>query len=269
MSFDVQNFEEEVLARSRTVPVVVDFWAPWCGPCRVLGPTLERLAADSNGSWRLAKVNTDENPDLSRRYGIRGIPAVKLFVDGNVIDEFTGALPEYAVKQWLEKALPSETKKRIERAEREMSAGNHQEAEALLEDALREEPENPRARILLAQLLVFDEPARAAELVAGGAFAGPGFIQVEEAVKTIARLYETSAEDLPDGEGRAAYGEAMEALKRRDFALALERFIDVIQKDRYYDDDGARKACVAVFTLLGDAHPVVQQYRRTFDMALY
>ena len=269
MAVDVQNFEEEVISQSRTVPVLVDFWAPWCGPCRILGPTLERLAAESNESWMLAKVNTDENPELSRRYGIQGIPAVKLFVDGAVVDEFTGALPEYAVKQWLEKALPSETKKRIERAERELSAGNTDEARRLLQESLGDEPENPKARVLLAEILVFEDPARAAELVSGGAFAGPGFIQVEEAVKTVARLYALPAEDLPDGEGRDAYGEAVAALKRKDFAGALERFIEVIQKDRYYDDDGARKACVAVFTLLGDAHPAVRQHRRTFDMALY
>lgn len=100
------NFEEDVIQTSHRKPVLVDFWAPWCGPCRILSPTLDKLARESNGTWRLVKINADTFPDLVRRYGVRGIPAVKLFVDGAVKDEFVGALPEHAVRQWLEKALP-------------------------------------------------------------------------------------------------------------------------------------------------------------------
>ena len=271
METNGKEFQTDVIEASRTVPVLVDFWAPWCGPCRVLGPALDRLAAENEGKWRLVKVNTDEHPELSRRYGIRGIPAVKLFADGEVVDEFTGALPEYAVKQWLEKALPSENKKRLARAERELEADNEGAARELLDKILEEEPGNPKARVLLARLLAFEDPSRAAELVEGSAFAGPGFVQIEGAVKTIARLYELSQDDadLPDGAGKKAYQEGIDALRHRDFSRALERFIDVIRADRYYDDDGARKACVALFALLGNDHPAVKQYRRTFDMALY
>ncbi|MEX0746792.1 MAG: thioredoxin [Rhodothermales bacterium] len=269
MAFEIEDFQRDVIEQSRKVPVLVDFWAPWCGPCRVLGPVLERLAEQSNGDWKLAKVDTDENPSVSRSYGIRGIPSVKLFVDGAVVDEFTGALPEYAVKQWLEKALPSENKKRVERAEMEMSVGNVEEAGKLLEAVLKEEPENPKARILMARLVVFEDPERAAELVSGGVFAGPRFIQIEEAVKTVAHLLSISEDDMLEGGGRSDYAEAIAALKRRDFEQVLEKFIQVIQTDRYYDDDGSRKACVALFTLLGDEHPAVREYRRTFDMALY
>jgi putative thioredoxin len=102
-------FQREVLDKSHEKPVVVDFWAPWCGPCRVLGPTIERLARASGGQWRLVKVNTDRHPELARHYDVRGIPAVKLFVDGHVRAAFAGALPEPALRQWLALHLPVST----------------------------------------------------------------------------------------------------------------------------------------------------------------
>lgn len=272
MAHDVTDFEAEVLAESQTTPVVVDFWAPWCGPCRFLGPVLERLAEEeADGRWKLAKLNTDQYPEISARYGIQGIPAVKLFVDGEVIDEFTGALPEQAVRQWLDKALPSENKKRLSAAEAALDEGDHLRAEKLLREVLGEEPGNARASLLLARLVLFENPDEAIALAEGAPFAGPEFLQLEESIKTVARLltFDTETSALPEAPVRARYLEAVGALRKQDFDGALSAFIDVIRTNRYYDDDGARKACIAIFSLLGEQHPITRKHRRSFDMALY
>ncbi|MDX1430718.1 MAG: tetratricopeptide repeat protein, partial [Rhodothermales bacterium] len=247
------------------------FWAPWCGPCRILGPVLEELASKNGDAWTLVKVNTDQHQELSVQYGIRGIPAVKMFVGGKVVDEFTGALPKHAVEQWLARAIPSKSQNLIEDAARELKEGNSDAASALLHDALRDDPSNAAASVMLAQLTLFDDPADALRLVDGVEIVDPILKQVAEGIAVIARLRSMSPPDdgLPDGDGRASYVAAIESLAERDIDGALESFVDVIQANRYYDEDGARKACLALFSMLGEDHPVTRKHRPQFNMALY
>lgn len=270
MAYEVDDFQEDVIETSKETPVLVDFWAPWCGPCRQLSPVLESLA-DSQEDWTLVKVNVDENGDAAQAYGVRGIPAVKLFVDGEVEAEFTGAKPKRTIENWLDENLPSETKKALEEARTALENGNHSDAENLLWPILEEDPEHDEAQVLLARALAFKDPTRAQALAGEADVADPDLRQVRDAVQTLARLLELAddPESLPEGDAKETYVSGIKALSEQDFDSALDHFIDVVRMNRDYDDDGARKACIALFTLLGEQHPVTQDHRRTFDMALY
>lgn len=268
MGFEVQSFEEEVIEVSYKKPVVVDFWAPWCGPCRVLGPVIEKLAGEQSDLWDLVKVNSDDHPEISTRFEIKGIPAVKMFVGGVVVDEFTGSLPEPAIRQWLEKALPSEAKNLLREAEHLLDAGDRVAAGELLDRVLESEPANPTAAGLRAGLLAFSDPARALLLAQTAMTGEPRVVQIAGAVKTLSELLQKN--DLDNSqEGSQEYAAAVKALQEDRLNDAFPLLIEVLKKNRYLHDDAARKLGVSVFTVLGPGHPVTRAYRRTFDMWLY
>ena len=271
MAYGVQNFQEDVLNASHETPVLVDFWAPWCGPCQVLGPVLEGLAQESDGRWKLAKVNTDQNQELAMRYGIRGIPAVKLFIDGKVVDEFTGALPRHAVEQWLDRVIPSEGRLIADQALEALALGRESEARALLREALAANPQDAAAAIVLARLEVFESPKNATQLLADLEITEPALAQAAEGIHVLANLLSLngSSDGIPEGPARDDYARGIAALHDRDLDGALDAFISVIVKDRYYNDDGARKACLAIFNVLGEDNETTRAHRRQFNMALY
>ena len=269
MTVDVTDFEQQVLQASREGPVLVDFWAEWCGPCRQLGPILEKIAGENGAGFTLAKVNTDHNPEVSQRYGIRSIPAVKLFAGGEVVDEFIGALPEPQVRKWLEKAVPNEAAQRLGEAQEAFDAGHRDQAASILEALLQQDTTNAPVQALLARCIAFDDPQRAHELARQAAQKDATFVPVSQALATLAALDETNACVLPEDPSRAALAAALASLEAGDIDAALAGFVQAVCLNKRYEDGLARRACLALFALLGDKDDLTKKHRRALEMALF
>ena len=269
MSHEITDFQRDVIERSRSIPVLVDFWAPWCGPCRVLGPTLERLAESQRDRWVLAKVNTEVHVEEARRYGVQSIPNVKLFVDGAPVNEFVGALPEAMVQQWLKKALPSKNSARVKEARVLLHDLKYAQAREVLEPIVAGEPDNDRAKALLAKALFFSEPDRA-RAMADSVDHGPENHEIAEAIRVFHALgRDVTSGHVPDAAVKPLFLEAAADLLAGRFDHALAKFTEVIREDRYYHDDTARKACIAIFKFLGEDHPITLNRRREFNRSLF
>ena len=267
---DERSFQEAVLERSRSVPVVVDFWAPWCGPCRVLGPTLERLAADSKGAFVLAKINVDENQRLSQVFRVQGIPAVKAFKDGRVVDEFTGALPETQVRAWLKRfvSAPSDD---LLAAAAALEASSPSEAAARYRVALGSDPDNDAALLALGRLLVKQGDAEGVATLRQMPSGSPLYARAQ-AWLALADFF-AEANRVPRGhaastEQDARFRQAAAQASAGDYASAIEGLLDIVARDRQFREDGARKTLLALFEALGD-DPIVGPARRRLANLLF
>lgn len=243
---DEAHFPTEVLERSRRQPVVVDFWASWCAPCRSLGPVLEAAVAGRDGDVVLAKVDVDANPGLAARFGIRGIPAVKAFVDGRVVAEFVGAQPQAAVERFLDRLAPSA-------ADRLVAAGD----EASLRRALDLDPDHVGARIALGRILLSRGDSTEAAAVCDPVAADP----IAAGLAARARLADLA-------EPPAAVVSALAALESGDHPAALASLLDAV-RERGEVRDLARRVTVGLFAELGDDHPLTQRYRPQLAAAVF
>lgn len=235
MAIDVSDstFETEVLERSDQVAVVVDLWAPWCGPCRTLGPIIEKVIDETDGKVVLAKVNVDDNPAVSQAFQVQGIPAVYAIKDRKVVDGFVGAQGEPAVRAFVEGLLPTEEETEVERL---INLGD----EASLRQALALEPDNEDAIVTLAELLIADE-------------------KPDEALDLLSRIPET-----PDTRRVAALARTGVLLDDQDVEAKLTELLD-----RVKDDDEARQQYVDLLELLGPDDPRTGEFRRQLTARLY
>jgi len=270
MSYDLQDFTKDVIDRSHEIPILVDFWAEWCGPCKILGPVLEELAEQQKDKWELIKLNTEQHSELAGKYGIRSIPNVKLFVDGEVKDEFVGALPKNSIEKWLEKAIPGKYANLLKEAQELFTQGEAQKSEQILQDIISAEPNNIQAGALLARSIFYSDPQKALQLV-NPIEPDSEFYESADAIKTMVKLFKhlDDPDTLPENSVKVGYLIAIKNLQNQDFNSALEHFIEVIRTDRYYDDDGARKACIAIFKFLGEESEITKGHRSAFSSALY
>ena len=268
MNHEIMDFQKDVIQKSFDKPVIVDFWAEWCAPCRMIGPVLEKLADENKENWELAKVDTDKNQEIAAKYGVRGIPNVKLFRNGEVINEFTGALPEQAIKDWLKKSIPSKFANQIEKAKNILKNGDTITAKLILEDVHNGDINNNEVKVLLAKILLFDTPEEAKRLVKNV----DGDLQnmeQAEAIYTLIEMLTRDANSFPNSRVKENYLSAIRNIKEQDFDSALNKFINIIREDRTYDDDGSRKACIAIFKFLGEENEITLKHRRDFGSALY
>jgi len=273
-----ENFEAAVLERSSEVPVLVDFWAEWCGPCKALGPVLEKLADEYAGGFVLAKLNVDENPNLAGMFGIQGIPAVKLFRDGELASEFTGALPEPMLREFLTKFLPTAADQEAQAAMALEAEGKIPEAKSAYEAILAADANHGLALLGMARIamtggdnaaareyldrisLVADERKEAERMIArldlqaGGA--------QNEAV-----LREKIAADPNNIEARFDLAQSLASVEKYDEALS--EFLQVVKADRKFKDDGARKAMIQIFEVLGSDDPLTDKYRSELAAVLF
>ena len=276
------DFDQSVIENSFHKPVLVDFWAEWCAPCKALMPMLQQIAESYQGELLLAKVNCDIEQDIVARFGIRSLPTVVLFKDGQPVDGFAGAQPESAVRAMLEPHVqmpPPAAADPLEQAEALFAEGRIAEAEATLKVLLGEDNSNAKALILYARCLAERGELGEAQTVLdavksdehkaalAGAKAQITFLKQAADLPDAADLKARLAKDPLDDE--AAYQLSIQQLARQQYEAALEALLKLFMRNRSYNEGIVHKTLLQVFDLLGNDHPLVTAYRRKLFAALY
>jgi len=274
-----KTFEKEVIERSNDVPVVVDFWAQWCGPCRLLGPVLEKLADEYEGAFVLVKAETDQLPDVAAGFGVRSIPAVFGLRNGKVVDSFVGALPEPAVRIWLERLLPTPAEKLVAEAQR-LEPTDPATAETKYREAIALGPTEPSAKIGLARLLLslgrLDESQSLVADLEGRGFLEPEAerLRAELTLRTQARqsggIEAARAAVVANPNDRSLQLKLAEALAAGGkYVEALDLCLRLVEEDRKGVGEQARHTMLQIFHLLPEDSQLLSEYRRKLSLVLY
>jgi len=262
-----ENFSE-ILEKSYDNVVVVDFWAPWCGPCIALKPILEKLAGEFG--FILAKVNTDENPDIAQEFGVHGIPDVRIIKDGKVVDKFVGALPESQVRKIIGKYAKSPTDKVIEEANMLILAGNREGAYDLYKRAISEYQDNKKLILEAAKFFIkLNKLKDAEDLLNKIKEYDKEYFTQAQALKEFIELKKECENTNLQTELDKMFAQASCYAVEENYEEALKLFLEIVKKDRNYKNDGARKAMVSIFTLLGESNPLTKEYRKKLAIWLY
>ncbi len=274
-----EDFDAHVLERSHERPVLVDFWAPWCGPCRAMAPLLEKLAAERGDTLDVVKLDTDENPDVATRYGIRGIPNLKIFRDGAVVGEQVGAVGYAELRAFVDRHAPSPADELVARGRSELAGGRRDAARGLFEQAVAIDPGHGAARLELARMAVADGDLAAyeAHLAAVAPAADEAekirnlrvFLELRETCERgggLAATRQVVAEGPDEPDPWLAHGACLVAAG--EYEAALEALLEAVVRTRPPHDSPAHRAMLAVFTELGHHHPAVDEYKRKLQIYL-
>lgn len=260
------DFQVDVIDQSHNKPVLVDFWAPWCGPCRVLGPVIEGLATEQKDRWSLVKLNTEEHQELAVQFGIKGIPNVKMFYKGEVVAEFAGALPKNQIESWLDEHIPSKEKESWSEIVERLTELQSEDQIPLVESFLKVTPKHHEAQVSLAKLICFTDLDRAILLVED-IKQGEEDHEVKEDLTSLKEWFEVESSE--EGSTDQMLSLASSRVRDKDHNSAAELVIKAVTQDKNHRDDLPRRAAIALFRLLGPTAETTRKYRRLFDMALY
>ena len=263
------DFEYHVLAYSEKIPVVVDFWADWCIPCKTLGPILERLAGEAQGSFRLAKVDADQNPNLALHYAVRRIPAVKAFRNGKVVSEFVGLQPEPKIRQFLSTIAPSPTALDMEKGNSLLQLQKWSEAELAFRHVIEINPENPAGLLGLSKaLLAQGRPEAPQEILRD--FPPSREYKSAEALLPLANALERgrNGDYYRDEQLEAAYNHSLRLVQKGNFLAAMDGLLDVLRQDKRYRNGEVRLVLVALFEGLGETS-LTRQYQQELASILF
>ena len=253
---DESDFQYEVLQYSARVPVVVDFWATWCIPCRVLGPQLEALAREGEGRFRLAKVNVDESVRLAKQYKIRNIPAVKAFVDGHVVSEFSGVLGDENLRDFVKRLAPAPGNLLLAKGNNLLDLGEAPEAEDTFREFLSMQVNHPGALLGLVRALLMQGKGQESKLLLRE-FPASSEYNTAKLLGPVALAFTEpgDADNDFDDALEAAFRNGIRLAKRGNILAAMDGFLDILRKDRHYRRDQVRDIFIGLLTLIGDNHP--------------